>query len=60
VGHNSDVYTGTVLSPADYWVVITDDKNCSTTSDKATITIFSTGLIGMKSICGDGAGKIGW
>jgi hypothetical protein len=60
VGTGSSTYTGTMSASADYWVVVTDDKNCSTISEKAAITIFSSGMIGMKGICGDGAGKIGW
>lgn len=60
VGSDSSTYTGTVPALSDYWVVVTDSNNCTATSNKATITVFSSGIIGMKSICGSGAGRIGW
>jgi hypothetical protein len=60
VGSDSNTYTGMVPAPTDYWVEVTDNNNCTTASNKATIMFFSSGIIGMKSVCGSGAGRIGW
>ena len=60
VGSDSSTYTGIVPASTDYWVVVTDSNNCTTTSNKATITVFLIGIVGMKSICGSGAGRVGW
>jgi hypothetical protein len=63
VGANSDKYAGTISKSSDYWVVVTDENNCTATSDKATITVsgYVGGQIGTgAAVCGGGPGKIGW
>jgi hypothetical protein len=65
VGDNSATYSATVSATADYWVVLTDNNGCATTSNKATVTVSgsSGGTIGETADkpeeCSNGGGRIG-
>lgn len=60
-GADSNVHTDTVSVLTDYWVVVTDNNNCTVTSDKATIIVsgYTGGQIGTGAVCGGGPGRIG-
>jgi hypothetical protein len=62
VGTNSNAYTATVSKKTDYWVVITNENKCTTTSKKATINLkggYMAGEIGSGEVCKSGPGQIG-
>ncbi|MDR0737671.1 MAG: hypothetical protein LBF39_01200 [Prevotellaceae bacterium] len=61
VGTDSNVHTDTVSALTDYWVVVTDNNNCTVTSGKATITVsgYTGGQIGTGVVCNGGPGRIG-
>jgi hypothetical protein len=60
VGTDSNSYTPTVVSTSDYWVVVTDNRGCSVTSAKATITVagYSAGRIAGSTACGGASAGI--
>jgi hypothetical protein len=61
VGTNSPAYSATVKASTNYWVVVTDNHNCSVTSMRASITVSSSGgTIGPARVCEQAVpGKIG-